>query len=284
MPAWRAASRAMYGSPRCKTLCLVAWLAAAMMALGETPQKPPLVWIFNGTPGDPEHHALYEQTLDRFRKVFTTRLSVPATNLTILYGPKSAGYDGVCSRENLFAELHKAVAAATSDQDVWLIFEGHSNPTSNGANFNLAGPDVSARELREIFAATRRDAHLVIIFTTSSSGRFMRWIAGPGRLVVTATQEDEDDNETEFPEVLAGVLEDAASDQNHDGKLSLLEIFNACNAGVKAVYDAGGFMQRERAMLDGNGDGRGTQRPAREDAEPAAAVAFTIAGKRQNFD
>jgi hypothetical protein len=144
---------------------------------------------------------------------------------------------------------------------------------------------VSARELRTAFEATKPDAQLVIIFTTSSSGRFMRWIAGPGRLVITATLDDEEDNETEYPHVLADVLNDPASDADHDGKLSLLEIFNACNAGVKAVYDQGGFIQRESAMLDGNGDRRGTQRPAREDAEPASRVYFTIAGEgAKKFD
>ena len=56
------------------------------------------------------------------------------------------------------------------------------------------------------------------------------------------------------------------------------KFLNARNAGVKAVYDEGKFIQRERAMLDGNGDRRGTQRPAREDAEPAARVYFMIAG------
>jgi len=244
----------------------------------QTPSKAPLVWLFNGTPGDDEHHAFYEKNLARMREAFVQRLSVPPENLTILYGPKSAGYDGVCTRENLLAAIAKGVAAAAANQPVWMIFMGHANPTDSGANFNLPGPDVTARELRTAFEQTRPDAQLVIIFTTSSSGRFMRWMSGPGRLVITATLEDEEDNETEFPHVLADVLQDPASDQDHDGRLSLLEIFNSCNAGVKAVYDRGGFIQRERAMLDGNGDRRGTQRPAREDAEPASHVYFTIAG------
>jgi hypothetical protein len=275
----------MSGAAPSSMLFLAVWMACFPAAKAQQAhEKPPRVWIFNGTPGDQEHHEFYEKLLGRMRRALLERLSVPAENLTILYGPKSAGYDGVCTRENLVAELDKAVAVADADQSVWLIFQGHSNPTATGANFNLPGPDVSARELQKIFAPTKPSARLVILFTTSSSGRFMHWIAGPGRLVVTATLEDEEDNETEFPGVLASVLEDPASDQNHDGKLSLLEIFNACNRGVKAVYDAGGFMQRERAILDGDGDGRGTQRPARADAEPASTVAFTIAGGRRAFD
>jgi len=44
-------------------------------------------------------------------------------------------------------------------------------------------------------------------------------------------------------------------------------------------------MQRERAMLDGNGDRRGTQRPAREDAEPSSRVAFLLpTAQKPGFD
>jgi len=267
--------------------CIAGLMFASASAEDAVPgieQKPPRVWIFNGTPGDDEHHALYEKNLSRLRATLTTRLGVPAENVTVLYGPKSAGYDGVCTKENVLAEITKAVAAAAADQPVWMIFEGHSNPTGGGANFNIPGPDVTARELRDLVATTKTDAQLAILFTTSSSGRFLRWLSGPGRLVLTATREDEEDNETELPHVLASVLESPTSDADRDGKLSLLEIFNACNSGVKAVYDAGKFMQRERAMLDGNGDKRGTQRPSREDAEPAARMAFTIAVPRKTFD
>lgn len=259
-------------------------VAAAQEPAPATPRAP-RVWIFNGTPGNDEHHAFYEGNLTRLRKALTQRLGVPAKNLTVLYGPQSAGYDGVCTRANVLAEIGKAVAVASADQPVWLIFEGHSNPTAAGANFNLAGPDVTSRELREALAPVKPDAQLAVIFTTSSSGRFLHWISGPGRCAITATLDSEEDNETEFPHVLASVLEDPASDVNRDGRVSLLEIFNGCNAGVKAVYERGGYMQRERAMLDGNGDRRATQRPAREDAEPASKVAFTIAvPHKKSFD
>src|SRR5580698_3698665 len=60
------ASRPMCGFPRPRMLCLGAWLATALSAFGQAPApaqpapgKPPLVWIFNGTPGDAEHHAFY---------------------------------------------------------------------------------------------------------------------------------------------------------------------------------------------------------------------------------
>src|SRR5688500_356890 len=67
----------------------------------------PRVWIFNGTPGDDEHHLFYEKNLASLRKSLTERFGIPADRMTVLYGPKSAGYDGPCNREALLAELAK---------------------------------------------------------------------------------------------------------------------------------------------------------------------------------
>lgn len=270
--------------PLALSLCL-AGLALPHLGRSEAPaaESSPKVWIFTGVPGDEEHHALFERTLGRMRQALEHRFGIPSESLTILYGPESAGYDGICTRERLLDGIDKAVAAANSGSPVWIVFIGHSNPTASGANFNLPGPDVSARDLRDVFAKTHPEAKIAVLFTTSSSGKFLPWISGPGRLVLTATLFDQEDNETEFPHVLADVL-GSMDDPDGDGRLSLLEIFNACNAGVKAVYDSGGFVQRERAMLDGNGDRRGTQRPADEDAEPAREIFFPIVDSQRRFD
>jgi hypothetical protein len=47
---------------------------------------------------------------------------------------------------------------------------------------------------------------------------------------------------------------------------------------VKQIYDSQQFIQHEHAMLDGDGDGRGTRRPSRKD-EDAAVMALAISQK-----
>jgi len=66
--------------------------------------------------------------------------------------------------------------------------------------------------------------------------------------------------------------------------VSVTELFLACHAHVQQIYGRGGYMIKEHAQLDGNGDGRATQRPSPADAEPAAAVGLRIAQPEKKFE
>jgi len=246
----------------------------------------PRVWIFNGTPGDDEHHVFYEKNIQRLRKAFTERFGVPAENITVLYGPKDAGYDGPCTREALLAELAKVVAHTQQPGagPAWLIFEGHGNAIAGGANFNLPGADASARDIGEALKPAAHKASIVVLATTACSSAFVRPLSAPGRMIITANTPADPENETEFPEALANALEASATDTNHDGMVSVAELFLACHAQVQQIYQKQDFIIKEHAQLDGNGDGRGTQRPSPADAEPAALVGLRMVKQETKFD
>ena len=99
-----------------------------------------------------------------------------------------------------------------------------------------------------------------------------------------ATTPKDPENETDFPEALALALQSATTDSNGDGLVSVTELFLACHAHVQQIYTRGGFMIKEHAQLDGNGDGRGTQRPSPADAEPAASVGLRLALPERKFE
>ena len=266
-------------------LALVGLLAAGATALAQDVARPS-VWIFNGTPGDDEHHAFYEKNLARLRKVFTARFGIAAQNITVLYGPKDAGYDGPCTREALLAELAKVVAHTQQPGagPAWLIFQGHANAIAGGANFNLPGPDASARDIGAALAPAAPGASIVVLATTACAAAFVRPLAAPGRMIIAASTPADPENETEFPEALADALEATATDANHDGLVSVTELFLACHARVQQLYEKHGYLIKEHAQLDGNGDGRATQRPAPLDAEPAALVGLRIVKQPAKFD
>ena len=244
----------------------------------------PRVWIFNGTPGDDEHHAFYETNLAKLKKTFTERFGIPRERITVLYGPKEAGYDGPCTREALLGEISKAVSATREASPVWLIFQGHANRIPGGANFNLPGRDVTAREIGEALKPAAANARIVAIATTTCAEAFVRPLSAPGRMIIAATTPADPENETEFPEALATALESAGTDSNRDGTVSVAELFLACHAHVQQIYGRGGYMIKEHAQLDGNGDGRATQRPSPADAEPAATVGLRIAQPEKKFE
>lgn len=242
-----------------------------------TMEGKPRVWIFCGTPGDEEHHVLYEQLLGRLRSVFAKRYEVGAEDLVVLYGPKSADYDGECTRDALLAECAKIVAASpTPDaRPVWILLIGHANAIAGGAFYNLPGPDLSSHDLGEALQGAK--GPMVVFATTACSASFLRPLAGTGRIVATANIASDEENETEFPDALAKALENPETDANGDGFVSVLELFLACHEGVREAYESRGLMIREHSQLDGDGDGRATQRPASIDSRPASAVGLPVA-------
>ena len=256
--------------------------APAAPSVPSTPIRAsaPRIWIFNGTPGDDEHHAFYEKNLGALRKTFTERYAVPAAQTTVLYGPQSAGYDGPCTREAMLAELAK-VTAHTKQPDaapVWIILQGHANPITGGAMFNLPGPDLSMREIGDALKEANPAVPIVVLGTTTCSADLVKRLSGPGRMVMTATTVGDKENETEFPAALAEALAADASDTNGDHILSVTELFQATSAAVLRIYETGNFVVKEHAQLDGNGDGKATQRPAPEDAKPADILGLAIGG------
>lgn len=269
-----------------RLLVAFVWLLTASITSIAQEGSAPHVWIFNGTPGDDEHHVFYEKNIERLRKTFTGRFGIPAQNLTVLYGPKEAGYDGHCTREALLAELAKVVAHTHQPTagTAWVIFQGHANRIAGGANFNLPGQDVSARDIGEALKSAAPNASIVVLATTACSGAFVRPLSAPGRMIIAATNPADPENETEFPQALADALEAPATDANKDGTVSVTELFLACHAQVQRIYQQQGFLIKEHAQLDGNGDGRATQRPAPLDAEPAALVGLRIVQQQKKFD
>ena len=246
----------------------------------------PRVWIFNGTPGDDEHHQFYEQNIASLRRSLTERFAVPTDHITVLYGPKSAGYDGPCTREAILAELAKIVTHTQQPnaEPVWIMMEGHANPITGGAMFNLPGPDLSLREIADALKACSSKTPLVMLDTTTASADIVRHLSAPGRFIVTATSASGAESETEFPHALAEALAADASDTNRDGVLSLTEIFLSTNARVLAAYEKDKWIVKEHAQLDGNGDGKATQRPAVEDAEPANRIGLSLGGGKPTFE
>ena len=240
----------------------------------------PKIWIFGGDPGDEEHHALYQKHLTSLRKIFNTTYGIAAKDLKIFYGPKDAGYDGVCTKEAFLAELKQAAAATREKTPVWIILQGHANSIPGGVLFNLPGADASAREIGEALEGAAPETPMVILATTAASEQYLRPLAAPGRIVITANSSGDPENQTDFPLALTTALEAKETDADHDGVVSVTELFKACHARIEAMCAKEGFMVREHPQMDGNGDGRATRRPAIVDAEPASKTGLRIGGEK----
>lgn len=141
-------------------------------------------------------------------------------------------------------------------QEHWLVFIGHGTHDAKTTRFNLHGKDLTADELGVELRG--KPGKWVIIVCASSSAPFLAAVAGPDRVVITATKSGSEENYSRFGEFLSQSLGDHQSDLDHDRELSVLELFLAASRRVEKYYADGGWLATEQALIDDNGDGRGT--------------------------
>jgi hypothetical protein len=120
----------------------------------------------------------------------------------------------------------------------------------------LRGPDVSAKQLKEWLDPL--DCQVVLINCASASGPFINQLAGPKRIVVTATKSGFQHNFARFGGYLSESIGDVTIDLDKDQQTSLLEAFLAASARTQEFYVQETRLATELALLDDNGDGRGT--------------------------
>jgi hypothetical protein len=188
------------------------------------------------------------------------------------------GDGGDASDDRVKTALRQTIEAAVGEAALpfWLVLIGHGTFDARSAKFNLAGEDVSDTELGVWLDPLARP--VAILNCASSSGAFVEALSVPGRVVVTATRGGDEVNFARFGGALAKAIGDTAADLDKDGQVSLLEAFLKGSREIEEFYTGDNRLATEHALIDDNGDGRGTRaagfdgvRPIR-DAEAADAL------------
>ncbi len=182
--------------------------------------------------------------------------------------------------------LEAALAAeAASGDELWIVMLGHGSFDGRDAKFNLRGPDLTAADLGNW--AKRFDRPLVVLAFFAASTPFLESVSGPNRIVVTATRNAGERNYSRLGEYAAPALDAPATDLDGDGTISVLELALHSSRAVRDFYEADQRIVSEHAMIDDNGDGKGTELAAfdgmrAESGEGALARQTTLA--RDGFE
>ena len=158
--------------------------------------------------------------------------------------------------QSAFATLSEAA----SELPVWIVFLGHGTFDGREAKFNLIGEDLSESELANWLAAVERPT--AVLQCASGSGAFLPALSAPGRVVITATKSGQELNFSRFGGYLAAAIVDPEADIDKDGQVSLLEAFLRAARQIAEFYSGENRLATEHALLDDNGDGRGTRSEA----------------------
>jgi hypothetical protein len=203
--------------------------------------------VITGVPGDEEHAKKFSKWADDFIDAAKKKDAVPDANITYLS-------DRRATREGVEKAVADISARVKPNDGVVVLLIGHGSFNGSQAAFNLPGPDLMVADwvkVLEKFSAQR----VAFINTSSSSGAFLPAIAGPGRVIVTATKTGGERNETQFPEFFVAAFTDPTADRDRNGHVSVAEAFEYAKAKVVQAFQQKGLLLTEHATMDDSGEG-----------------------------
>lgn len=226
--------------------------------------------ILCGLPGDKAHRKPFAETVEKLRETLISKYGFDGPSVHVQFGgpiaegegPVLSGVRGQATREEIESEAAELRKVLKPEDTLWVIVMGHSYYDGKHSHFNIPGPDIQEQEFGKLFAdlAAREQ---VFFITIPASGYYIKPLSAKGRVVITATEADLEVNETVFSMALAEVLASppAASefDADHDGNLTLFDLYIAVARNVVDRYLKAEFLPTEHALLDDNGDSRGTE-------------------------
>ena len=232
-----------------------------------------------GVGGGDEYRELFGRWATDLVDAATTRYGLAREHVVYLAEREGAeGADGRSTREGIEAAVERTAADARPGDRVFVVLFGHGSFADSEARFNLPGPDLSAAEfavMLDRFAA----GSVAFVNTASSSGAFLEPLAGPNRVVLTATRTGGERNETLFGGFFVEAIASGEGDLDKDGRLSMLEAFTWAKRRVAEAYSKENLLVTEHAALDDNGDGKGSLEPDPVAGDGALARTMILAGR-----
>ncbi len=236
----------------------------------QEPQQPfrRSILVVVGAAGEEEFGKVFRESAERWRSAF------PSDDFRLIDGTGAAKNEEKEHRQQILDWISTPSLESKDENflpERWLVLIGHGTHDRISTNFNLQGPDISAETIAKSIAPMK--AKWLIVNCASSSGPFINALSGPNRVVITATKSGAEQNYSRFGEFFSQTITDPSTDLDHDDCVSILEAFLAASNRVAQFYENEGRLASEQALLDDNGDGRGTPATFYRGARPVKAPA-----------
>ena len=225
--------------------------------------------VVSGATGGQEYATQYQAWSDSLKRIFTQRFRIDPDNVVVL----AEGDDP--ARASTADNVRKTVAQVQQqmkrDDLLVIVLIGHGTFDGVDAKFNLVGRDMESAEWGTLLRPV--PGTVVVVNTTAGSFPFIERLAGPRRIVITATDSVAQRFDTVFPEYFVKAFEDDGADLDKNQRISIWEAFAFASGAVRRHYQQRGQLSTERPLIDDNGDGVG--RAVAEDGQDGTASSRT---------
>lgn len=210
--------------------------------------------IVSGASGGKAFAQAYDKWRTTLAAALRTHLQIPDDHVIVLAETGGPGV-GRATREGVERALQSLAGRMGPEATLLVVLIGHGSSDGVSAKFNLVGPDLDAAEWAALLA--KLPGRLVFVNTTGASFPFLSRLAGPRRIVITATASEAQRYDTVFPEFFVRAFEDEAADLDKNRRVSIWEAFAYASLQVRRWYEERGQLPTERALIDDTGDGIG---------------------------
>ena len=194
------------------------------------PQERKIILVV-GAQGTTEYGEKFEQWTDGLEEAVAAGSSEnPNLKLVRVGGKSVAEKFDQTDLQRLKVEIENSMKA----RELWVVLIGHGTDDGKNSKFNLAGPDLTAKQLNGWL--TPLPCRCVIVNCSSASGAFINKLKSKNRIVVTATRSSAQYNFARFGEHFLQAIGDPTFDLDKDQQISLLEAFVAGSKRTEDFY------------------------------------------------
>ena len=267
-------------SPRVSRLFAVAvGLGLACLLPGTARAQRVHVLAVTGLSGEPAYRLLFEAAASTLVDSARARWKVPDSSLIVLAEDRKGTRiraKGRATRDTI-GQSFSALSRRVAPGDIVLVFlVGHGSGEGADSRVSLPGPDATAADFAGWLSGFPRQT-VVFVNAASGSGDFGAALAGPRRVIVTATRTALERNETRFATPFVRALTTDEADADKDGRVSVLEAFAYARKEVARVYETDKRLLTEHAAITDSALARsvtfGAPRGTTTDPRAAALVA-----------
>jgi hypothetical protein len=210
--------------------------------------------LVQGASGEEQYATLHRQWIDSMAKLLVDRFKIDKSHVSLLTEQPRDG-EQRSTAENVKAVFAGLAKQLKADDFLFVLLIGHGGGQGDEAKFNLVGPDLSVADWAALLKPIA--GRMAIVDSTSASFPYLKGLAAPGRVVITATNSNAQRFHTFFPDAFIRALTAEDADVDKNGRISLLEAFTYASRLVAQHYEQENHMVTERAVFDDTGDGVG---------------------------
>ena len=244
------------------------------------------VLAVTGLSGEPAYRLLFESAAATLVDSARARWHVPDSSVIVLTeDAKSTRIraTGRATKEGI-AQSFLALGRRVAPGDVVLVFlAGHGSGEGPDSRVSLPGPDATAADFAGWLSGFARQ-RVVFVNTASGSGDFNAALAGPRRVIVTATRTALERNETRFAAPFVRGLTSDEADSDKDGRVSVLEAFAYAKKEVARVYETDKLLLTEHAAISDSALARTVTFGAQRGSAPTDPRAALLVAERSELE